>query len=297
MKKQIRNIILMLALCLGMSGMTALAANDKMEYRDHLYQRFDTGMTWTAAKEYCKKLGGHLVVITSASEQNKVQSLIAKGTQKQYWLGAKRDMNKRNFVWVNGAKFAYANWSKGEPNNYRSEEGYVQMYRVPNPHNYSADSFGKWNDINNENHIYDEEDFFTTDQVGFICEFDKGWKKISPAKVTLSTKTYTYSGNQKKPAVTVKMGRTKLVKGKDYKVSYRSNTKPGKANVTITGIGKYKGTKTVHFTIKPRRVQSLSVKSGKSKSAAVSWKARREADGYEVQYCKQILQKSGYVCD
>ena len=64
----------------------------------------------------------------------------------------------------------------------------------------------------------------------------------------ISAKAYT--GKAVTPAVTIKDGSKKLVKGTDYTVAYSNNTKAGKASVTITGIGAYKGTVTKTFLIK-----------------------------------------------
>lgn len=78
-------------------------------------------------------------------------------------------------------------------------------------------------------------------------------KSLTKAKITLSKKTYTYTGKAKKPSVTVKYGKKKLKKNKDYKVKYTSNKKAGTAKVTVTAkSGKkklYKGKKTAKYTI------------------------------------------------
>ena len=74
-------------------------------------------------------------------------------------------------------------------------------------------------------------------------------KKISDAKITLSKYSYTYDGKEKKPSVTVMMGKKKLKQGTDYTVSYKDNKSAGTARVTIKGKGKYEGSVTQTFTI------------------------------------------------
>lgn len=75
--------------------------------------------------------------------------------------------------------------------------------------------------------------------------------KISPTvKVSIAKKTYKYTGNPVKPAVTVKNGSTKLKKGVHYKLGYINNVRAGTGYVYIRGLGKYKGYKLVPFTIK-----------------------------------------------
>ena len=73
---------------------------------------------------------------------------------------------------------------------------------------------------------------------------------ISKASATLSSSTYAYDGNAKRPSVTVKLGGNTLKNGTDYSVSYKNNTEVGTATVTITGEGYYKGTITKTFSIK-----------------------------------------------
>ncbi len=94
----------------------------------------------------------------------------------------------------------------------------------------------------------------------------------------ISNKTYT--GKAITPTVTVKDGDKKLVKGTDYTVSYKNNTKIGTATVTITGKGDYTGTKTLTFKIVPKKVKLTGKSSGTKEN--LSWKKSAGAAGYEV---------------
>lgn len=94
----------------------------------------------------------------------------------------------------------------------------------------------------------------------------------------ISDKAYT--GKAIKPSVTVKDGDKKLVKGTDYTVSYKNNTKIGTATVTVTGKGDYTGTKTLTFKIVPKKVKMTGKSSGANE--ALSWKKSAGAAGYEV---------------
>lgn len=104
-------------------------------------------------------------------------------------------------------------------------------------------------------------------------------KKISDLQFS-SIKNKTYTGKAITPAVTVKDGDKKLVKGTDYTVSYKNNTKIGTATVTINGKGKYTGTKTIEFKIVPKKVTLKG--SVSDTEAALSWKKVKGATGYEV---------------
>ena len=69
--------------------------------------------------------------------------------------------------------------------------------------------------------------------------------KMSFSKVS----NQAYTKKAVKPAVTIKNGNKVLKKGTDYKVAYKNNVKLGKAQIIITGINKYTGTKTINFNI------------------------------------------------
>lgn len=58
-----------------------------------------------------------------------------------------------------------------------------------------------------------------------------------------------YTGSAITPGVTVKMGTDILKQGTDYTLEYKNNTAIGTATVTITGIGKYTGSRLVSFQI------------------------------------------------
>ena len=142
-------------------------------YQNHSYQRFDEGMTWTQAKARCEELGGHLVTITSEEEQKYVEGLLESGTKKQYWIGATTADGSP--VWVTGEAFSYSNWDSSEPNSHTRSDGekehYVHIYNVANPAVWGSRRFA-WNDMYNDNTYPGEEDNFSTDTVGFICEWE-----------------------------------------------------------------------------------------------------------------------------
>ena len=75
-------------------------------------------------------------------------------------------------------------------------------------------------------------------------------KSITGLTVKLSSTSYTYNGQAKKPSITIKYGIITLKSGQDYIVTYTHNVKVGIATVKITGKGNYNGTITKTFTIK-----------------------------------------------
>jgi hypothetical protein len=77
-------------------------------------------------------MGGYLVTITSAGENNFVFNTWPSG-----WIGLTDEVNEGTWRWVTGETYSYSNWNSGEPNNAGNED-YVQFV-----------SNGKWNDLPN----------------------------------------------------------------------------------------------------------------------------------------------------
>ena len=106
------------------------------------------------------------------------------------------------------------------------------------------------------------------------------------SSIKLKATSLTYNGKVRTPKVIVKdrTGKT-LVENTDYTVSYAKGRKyVGKYAVKITFKGKYSGTKTLYFTIKPKATSISSLKAG-SKKFTVKWKKQAtQTTGYQVQY-------------
>lgn len=117
----------------------------------------------------------------------------------------------------------------------------------------------------------------------------KARKDIGKAKISVQKK-HIYNGKVHKPKVTVKYGSTTLVKGTDYKVKYDSGCKSvGTYKITITGIGKYKGTVNTSHYISPNYSYIRSLK-GSKKAFTVTWKKQTKkmstshVTGYQICY-------------
>lgn len=114
----------------------------------------------------------------------------------------------------------------------------------------------------------------------------------------------TVTGNYKPqcPVPTITCAGLTLTNGVDYVLSYANNVNPGKATVTITGIGNFTGTREVTFTInnpiapkgcvlisgefinKKQKKASLKKVSRATKSFKAYWKKVKGISGYEIQY-------------
>lgn len=80
--------------------------------------------------------------------------------------------------------------------------------------------------------------------VGTII-YTLSYKQVLP-DISLDQDTYTYNGRVITPRIN---GLDGLKEGTDYTVSYENNVNAGTATATVTGIGKYAGTKELAFTI------------------------------------------------
>ena len=76
-------------------------------------------------------------------------------------------------------------------------------------------------------------------------------------KIFFGKDAYVFRGNPVKPKVTVFAGEKGLKKGRDYKVSYSNNKKPGTGTVTVTGIGEYRGELSATFVIVSKKADLL----------------------------------------
>ena len=75
----------------------------------------------------------------------------------------------------------------------------------------------------------------------------------------ISKTGYPYTGEPMKPAVKVYDKTTLLTEKTDYTISYKNNTKAGKATITVTGRGNYSGKETITFDILPADIGSEEV--------------------------------------
>lgn len=71
-----------------------------------------------------------------------------------------------------------------------------------------------------------------------------------------------YNGREMNASVTMKWNGKKLERAKDFKVgSYTNNINVGTATGVVTGIGNFKGTRTMTFEISPKNIAELSFSS------------------------------------
>lgn len=81
-------------------------------------------------------------------------------------------------------------------------------------------------------------------------------KNLKDAEVTLDLTVVDYYGDINCPTPSVSYAGISLIMNTDYTVKYTDNINAGTGKCTVTGKGKYTGSKTVEFTINPRDISS-----------------------------------------
>jgi subtilisin-like proprotein convertase family protein len=84
---------------------------------------------WTTSEFWAQQLGGHLVTLDTANEQNWVFDTFANygGTNRNLWIGLNDVANPPNLVWSSLAPVIYTNWLTGEPTNCDGGDFYATM--------------------------------------------------------------------------------------------------------------------------------------------------------------------------
>ena len=106
------------------------------------YYLSESMSTWELANITCNNLGGNLVTINSAQEQEFVFNIAmnnSAGFTNNYWIGLNDYDDEGSFTWVNGDPVTYTNWNGGEPNGGANENG-VEVFSI------NANYPGFWND-------------------------------------------------------------------------------------------------------------------------------------------------------
>lgn len=146
-------------------------------YNGHSYVVYPESMTWQEAKEYCEKLGGHLVTISDADEQKFVEELAENCTDKvSYWLGGY--YSDSEWKWVDDTEFSYTNWDSWtdgkkeyrQPDNFYGDEYYLRFANKDFTYTDWKSNKGKWNDVSNEADGTNGD--VPLDSFGVICEWD-----------------------------------------------------------------------------------------------------------------------------
>ncbi|CAH3127383.1 unnamed protein product [Pocillopora meandrina] len=93
-------------------------------------------LTWRAARQACQKeLGGDLVSILSAAENNFIKSQISGHSSNALWIGLNDLGTESSYQWSDGSPVVYTNYGWKEPNDYYGQEDCLEIVKP-----------GYWND-------------------------------------------------------------------------------------------------------------------------------------------------------
>jgi hypothetical protein len=109
--------------------------SEASEYNGHFYYISDMPMTWLEASAAAQALGGNLVTINDAAENEFIFNTYYLPFSDIY-IGLNDLNTEGEFEWVSGEPLEYSNWAAGEPNDFISGEDAVVMI-----------TSGFWNDI------------------------------------------------------------------------------------------------------------------------------------------------------
>lgn len=264
MKKILSSLLVLITLLTITSfSETAYAASipkGAKHHNGHYYYVYDDALSWSDAKEKCKKRGGHLATITSEKENTFVYNyIISKGYDSAYF-GLYRSGS--SWKWVTGEKFKYSNWASGEPG---SSEKYGMYYYKYNQ--------GQWND----GHWNDNSQ-------AYICEWDYSLK-LSESSIALnigSSQTIEYTVKGDTSALSSKMPKWTSGNTNVAKVS-------SKGKIVAIGSGSCKITckfgtekKTVKVVVYPEQVTNFSVSKKSKNSITLKWKKQSNVSGYRI---------------
>ena len=110
-----------------------------------------TSSDWTDAEAAAVSMGGHLVTVNDAAENDWLLSTFSNfgGQPRALWIGLNDAAEEGAFTWSSGEPVSYTHWEVGQPDDgggFYPHEDYVLIWPSPGPR-----SPGYWNDYININ--------------------------------------------------------------------------------------------------------------------------------------------------
>ena len=128
------------------------------------YLFLTTPITWAGAKQTCDDLHGHLVKIETEEENEELyeEAVRLNTAEVSYWIGLTDAAREGNWVWSQGERVNFTNWSTHQPDNAKVRNPDGENCAVLNT---NIKGRGYWNAPRKWN------DGSCASQVGAICEF------------------------------------------------------------------------------------------------------------------------------
>lgn len=139
--------------------------NSSVSFNNHNYQAFPASASWSTAEAYCEAMGGHLATVTSSEEQQVINTIVADGSKKFYWIGATDQEVEGQWKWITGEPFNYSNWCQ-DPMQPDNRSGYGEVAE-----NYASalKENGQWLDLQDGGDPAGDSAII---YAGFICEWE-----------------------------------------------------------------------------------------------------------------------------
>ncbi len=101
-------------------------------YNNSAYLLTDSPMSWDDAQAQAESLGGNLVTINDAAEEQWIKDNF--GSSEDFWIGFTDQGTEGQWEWVSGQEVTYTNWHPDNPNNLLNQDHALMNY------------FGQWDD-------------------------------------------------------------------------------------------------------------------------------------------------------
>jgi Ca2+-binding RTX toxin-like protein len=99
--------------------------------------------SWTQAQAQAVTLGGNLVTVNDAAENQFLVNTF--GGKEGLWIGLTDEVTEGTFKWANGEAVTYTNWAPGEPNNDGNQDYAWINYQNPGKWDDAGDTFNNFN--------------------------------------------------------------------------------------------------------------------------------------------------------
>uniref|UniRef100_A0A8C7X5B5 Brevican n=1 Tax=Oryzias sinensis TaxID=183150 RepID=A0A8C7X5B5_9TELE len=105
------------------------------KFQGFCYRHFSLRQSWEVAEQHCRKLGAHLVSITTPEEQD----YLNRNFKEYQWTGLNDKTFEGDFCWSDGKPLLYENWYRGQPDSYflSGEDCVVMVWH----------DGGRWSDV------------------------------------------------------------------------------------------------------------------------------------------------------
>ncbi len=159
------------------------------------------------------------------------------------------------YTWSSNNAKCTANIVCANDSSHSQSETVNSSYKVTTPATYTSTGVGTYTAIFTNTAFSKQTKTVTIPKLSLI--------NISSATINGVNSSYTYTGKEITPTVTVKLNSKTLTNGTDYSVAYKNNTNVGTATITVTGKGNYTGSVSKTFTIVAGTTPSSSFVWGK----------------------------------